>query len=286
MKTGVIGLGAMGAGMALNLHRQGFLRAVWNRTTDKAAELAHQTGTVHSASMEALAADCEVIVTCVSRDADVLEVAEKIARGARPGAVVADTSTVSAETARQAAAILGGHEAHFLDCPVSGGTEGAQKGTLAMMVGGDQAALERVRPVLSSIAKSIVHIGPSGSGQACKAVNQLMIAGVYESVAEALAFGKSQGLDLEKVIAVLSKGAAQSWVLENRSGNMLRNAYPLGFKVALHHKDLEICRSMAGGTPLPIAERVLAAYAQLVKEGHGEEDVSAIYRLKARELIK
>jgi 3-hydroxyisobutyrate dehydrogenase len=211
--------------------------------------------------------------------------AKQIASGITPGAIVADTSTVSAKTAREAAAILGQREAHFLDCPVSGGTEGAVKGTLAMMVGGDADVFARAQPALSAIAGKIVHIGPVGSGQACKAVNQLMVAGVYEAVAEAIAFGQSLGLDMRRVIEVISTGAAASWVLSNRSGNMLDMKFPLGFKVSLHHKDLEICRAMArdaDGATLPVAERMLANYEELMRRGFGDEDVSAVYRLKSR----
>lgn len=283
MKVGVIGLGAMGAAMAMNFHKHGFLHAVWNRTKERAKALTRDTGAAQPESIEALASECDLIVTCVSRDADVLDVVEHIARGVRPNTIVADTSTVNRDTARAAAATLGAHEAHFLDCPVSGGTEGARNGTLAMMVGGDAGVLERARPALSAIARSIVHVGPVGSGQACKAVNQLMVAGIYESVAEALAFGESMGLDMERVIEVISGGAAANWVLQHRGRSMLARTFPLGFKVSLLHKDLEICRVMAtscDGAELPIATRLLVQYEDLMKQGFGDEDVSAIFRLK------
>lgn len=283
MKVGVIGLGAMGAPMARNFHRQGLLHAIWNRTATRSAEIAEETGAKVATSPEALAGECDLIVTCVSRDVDVIEMATRLASGIHPGAIVADTSTVSAGTAREAARILGEKGAHFLDCPVSGGTEGAIKGTLAMMVGGDGATFEKARPVLTAIAGKIVHIGPVGAGQSCKAVNQLMVAGVYEAVAEAIAFGQSLGLDMGRVVEVISTGAAASWVLSNRSGNMLNMNFPLGFKVALHHKDLEICRAMArdtDGATLPVAERMLANYEILMGQGYGDEDVSAVFRLK------
>ncbi|MBI1731167.1 MAG: NAD(P)-dependent oxidoreductase [Gammaproteobacteria bacterium] len=286
MKVGVIGLGAMGVPMARNFHKHGLLQVVWNRTRKRAEALAAETGVRVAESPVDLARECELIITCVSRDQDVLDVAAQIATGIRANSIVADTSTVSAATARQAAAILGQREAHFLDCPVSGGTEGAIKGTLAMMVGGDEQVFERTRLALSAIAGKVVHIGPVGSGQACKAVNQLMIAGVYEAVAEAIAFGQSLGLDMQRVIEVLSTGAAASWVLTNRSGNMLAMNFPLGFKVALHQKDLEICRAMAkdaDGATLPVADRMLAHYQKLMRRGYGDEDVSAVFRLKREE---
>ncbi len=174
MKTGIIGLGAMGAHMARNLARHGLLHAVWNRTREKATALAGETGAIDADSPADLAAACELIITCVSRDEDVLQVIGDLATSIRPDSVVADTSTVSAETAMRAADILAARSAHFLDCPVSGGVEGARNASLAMMVGGDTAVLDKVRPALAALAGNILHIGPTGSGQACKAVNQFM----------------------------------------------------------------------------------------------------------------
>ena len=284
--VGVIGLGAMGAPMARNFHKHGLLHAVWNRSPQRAEAVATETGARIAKSPADLARDCDFIVTCVSRDQDVIDMATQLAQGIQPGAIVADTSTVSAATAREAARLLKDKGAHFLDCPVSGGTEGAIKGTLAMMVGGDAEIFEKSRPMLSAIAAKVVHIGPTGSGQACKAVNQLMIAGVYEAVAEAIAFGQSLGLDMQRVVEVLSTGAAANWVLTNRSANMLNMDFPLGFKVALHHKDLEICRAMArdaDGAVLPVAERMLDHYEELMRQGYGDEDVSAVFRLKRGE---
>jgi len=285
MKTGVIGLGAMGAGMAMNFHRAGCLHAVWNRTASKAEKFAAETSALLCDSPGQLAAECDLVITCVSRDADVLAMVEQIAGGIRPGSIVADTSTVSSETARQAAAMLEKAGAHFLDCPVSGGSEGAAKGTLAMMVGGDEKVLEQARPGLDAITGSIVHIGPTGSGQACKAVNQIICAGLYETVAEALAFGIAADLDMEKVVQVVSGGAASNWVLDNRSSFMLNDDYPPGFKVHLHLKDLNICREMArnmGIERMPITEQTMHDYQELIDRGHGDEDVSCVFRLKKR----
>lgn len=283
MKTGVIGLGAMGMGMAINFHKAGHLHAVWNRTAGKAADMANQTSVSQPESIELLASECELIVTCVSRDEDVIEVVEKIAAGIKADSIVVDTSTVSSDTAKRAAAILREKNAHFLDCPVSGGTEGAKNGTLAVMAGGDAAVLERARDTLDAIAGRIVHIGPTGSGQACKAVNQIVCAGLYETVAEALAFGRAVDLDLEKVIDAISGGAASNWVLDNRSSFMLNNNYPPGFKVNLHLKDLNICKSMAesvGIENMPITELAMGDYEKLIKQGYGEEDTSSVFRLK------
>lgn len=289
MKTGVIGLGAMGGYMALNFYYTEFLHRIWNRTPEKAKAIAEKTGVRIANSPAELAGECELIVTCVSRDADVLEIVNAIATAIKPDAVVADTSTVSAETARQAAAILKEKQAHFLDCPVSGGVEGAKNGTLAVMAGGEEAILERVRPVLAAIASNIAYIGPSGSGQACKAVNQLMAAGINQAVCEALVFGEAMGLDMNKVVDIVSTGAAGNWFLDHRGKNMLAGKFVPGFKLELHHKDLGICRSMlkhVSSSSLPLLEMTLIHYQKLMEQGFGDEDISALYRLKKEQFIR
>ena len=288
MKVGVIGLGAMGASMALNFHYAGFLHLVWNRTLAKSLAVVEKTKGSIADTPQQLAAECDLIITCVSRDADVLEVVRIIAAAIRPDTVVADTSTVSAETARLAASILKEQGAHFLDCPVSGGVEGAQKGTLAIMAGGEEKILLRVKPALSSIASNIAYIGPTGSGQACKAVNQLMAAGINQAVTEALAFGEVMGLDMNKVVDIVATGAAGSWYLDHRGKSLLAGNYTPGFKIGLHHKDLMICRSMledVTDTSLPLLARTLDDYQRLMAEGHADEDISVLFRLK-QELFK
>lgn len=283
MKTGVIGLGAMGGNMALNFHYAEFLHMVWNRTPEKAQAIAKKTGVRIAKDPAELAGECELILICVSRDTDVIEMVKAISTAIRPDTVVVDTSTVSAETAKQAAAILKEKQAHFLDCPVSGGVEGAKNGTLAMMVGGDEAILNRVKPVLSAIAANIAYIGPTGSGQACKAVNQLMAAGINQAVCEALIFGEAMGLNMNKVVDIVSTGAAGNWFLEHRGKNMLDGKFVPGFKLGLHHKDLSICQSMLNNiseTSLPLLEMTLIHYQKLMEQGHGDEDISALYRLK------
>ena len=287
MKTGVIGLGAMGKHMALNLHKQGHLHSIWNRTRTKAGEVTAATDIACADTPELLASECELIITCVSRDEDVLQMITAIAKTIRPGTVVVDTSTVSSETAKQAAEILRKPAANFLDCPVSGGVEGARNATLAMMVGGDAQVLDKVRDTLSAIAKNIVHIGPCGSGQACKAVNQFMAAGINQAVTEALAFGVSMGLDMDKVVDVVASGAAGNWFLSHRGKTMLQGRYEPGFKLALHHKDLEICKAMAeknNGKNWPLVEMTLIHYKKLMAQGYGDEDISALFRLKTAEL--
>ena len=282
MRTGFVGLGAMGTHMARNLHRAGLLTAVWNRSSGKAQALAAELGVEAPATLADLAAACEAVVSCVSADADVLEVTRGLAPALRQGALVLDCSTVSAETARQAAELIEPRGADFLDCPVSGGVEGARDGTLAIMVGGKPEAYERAQPILQALGRTIAHFGPVGSGEAAKATNQIMVAGIVEAIAEAMAFAHAEGLPLDKLIATLGKGAGSSWYFVHRAPNMARGSYPAGFRVRLHDKDLGICHDMAArfGTALPVVERMRKEYAELIARGYGDEDVSAIFRLK------
>ena len=283
MKTGVIGLGAMGSGMALNLHKAGRLHGVWNRTLSKAERVAGQTGVILFESPAGLASECELVILCVSRDADVLEMVEQVASSATAGTIVVDTSTVSSATAQRAAGLLAEKNVAFLDCPVSGGVEGARNGTLAMMAGGDAEVLARAEETLRAIAATVTLIGPTGSGQACKAVNQIMCAGVNQAVTEALAFGEAMGLDMNKVVDVVAKGAAGNWFLDHRGKTMLVDDNDTGFKLNLHHKDLTICKDMLEGldsVSLPLVDTTLRQYEELMEQGYGDEDISALYRLK------
>ncbi len=282
MRVGFIGLGAMGMHMARNLHKAGLLGAIWNRTPQKAAALATELGLTPSASPAELAAAVDVVVSCVAADADVLEVTGALAAGFAIGAVLIDCSTTAADTARRAADLLRVRGVSFLDCPVSGGVEGARDGTLAIMCGGDPEHFERVRPVLAAMGRTVTLFGPVGSGQAAKATNQIMCAGVIEAVAEAMAFAHAQGLPLDKLIETLGQGAGSSWYFVHRAPNMVRGSYPAGFRVRLHAKDLLICRDMAArfGVSLPVVERMLGEYAELIARGHGDEDISATFRLK------
>ena len=283
MRTGFIGLGAMGSGMARNLQRSNLLHAVWNRSPAKAQALAAELQCAAPATLAELARGCDAVVICVSADQDVLSVVASLAPALRPGALVIDCSTVSADTARAAGKLLATRGIEFLDAPVSGGVEGAAKGTLAIMVGGSATALERAQPVLQAMGATITHFGPQGAGQAAKATNQIMVAGIIRANAEALAFAAAQGLALDKVIATLGRGAAANWYLAHRGPFMEKSEYPAGFRVRLHQKDLNICRAMAHdcGAELSVIEATLADYARLIADGHGDEDISSIYRLKA-----
>lgn len=282
MKTGFVGLGAMGYSMALNLHRAGLLAAVYNRSPAKAETLARDTGCLAAKSLDELAVACEAVVLCVTADADVLAVVDALATALKFGSVVIDCSTVSAETAREAAKRLTAHGIDFLDCPVSGGTEGAKLGTLAIMCGGEAAAFVKAQPVLQALGKRLALMGPAGAGQATKAVNQIMVAGIAQAVTEAMAFAEAQGLPLEKVIEVVGSGAAASWFLTNRGPNMMRMQFPLGFKVSLHQKDLGIVQQMAAAqkVQLPVVEMTRVHYRRLMEDGYGDEDISSLFRLK------
>jgi 3-hydroxyisobutyrate dehydrogenase len=273
----------MGMHMARNLHRAGLLAVVWNRSRAKATTLASELGCQAPESLADLASAVDAVVICVSADDDVLQVVNALAPKLRPGTLVIDCSTVGSETARKAAEWLAPRRVDFLDCPVSGGVEGARDATLAIMVGGSEEAFARARPLLAALGKTVTHFGPTGSGQAAKATNQIMCAGIIEAVAEAMAFARAQGLPLEKLIETLGKGAGSSWYFVHRAPNMVRGTYPAGFRVRLHAKDLTICRDMAArfGVALPVVERMLDEYAELTARGYSDEDISATFRLKA-----
>jgi 3-hydroxyisobutyrate dehydrogenase len=273
----------MGAPMARNLHAAGWLAGVWNRSADKAAALAAELDVRAYATLAELAAACEAIVTCVSADDDLREVVAGLRPGLAPGALVIDCSTVGAATAREIHAELAAAGVGFLDCPVSGGVEGAKAGTLAIMVGGDEPVFAAAAPLLAKLGRTITYMGSSGAGQAAKATNQIMCAGIIQAVAEAMAFAKAEGLPLDRLIETLGKGAGSSWYFVNRAPFMAAERYPAGFRVRLHDKDLRICRRMAAahGAVLPVVESTLTEYAQLIAAGHGDEDISAVYRLKS-----
>lgn len=282
MQVGFVGLGTMGGAMAANVARAGFKVVAWNRSPGRTAGLAG-LGIALAPTAAAVAAEAELIVTIVSDTPDVEAVlfgAEGVTAGAAPGSLVVDMSTISPSATRDFANRLAELGVSMLDAPVSGGSEGAKQGTLSIFVGGDAAQLERARPVLAAMGTTITHLGPIGSGQAAKAVNQVILAGTYLGVAEGIVLAMKAGLDVEALVAALSGGAAQSWVLANRSGRMLSNDYPLGFKVALHRKDLGIALQLARetGAALPISALTEALEAGLVGRGHGDEDVSAVAR--------
>ncbi len=277
-----VGLGAMGAPMARHLAAHGMLSAVWNRTRERATALAAELGVAAPEDLAALATAAEIIFLCVSADADVREVIAGLRPGLRSGMLVIDTSTVSAQTARAAATELAAIGVGFLDAPLSGGVEGAKNGKLSVMIGGSESDLARAMPALQCFAARTMLMGAVGAGQATKAVNQIMIGGIAEGVCEALAFADALGLPRDKLLQVLTAGAANSWFLEKRGASMLDGNFAGGFKLALLHKDLGIVREMATalGTSLPTVERAYADYATLKSEGRGDHEISALYTLK------
>lgn len=280
--AGFIGLGAMGAPMARHLAATGRLGGVWNRSPDKAQALAAELGVAVAADPAALARMADVIFLCVSADADVLAMGQALLPGLRAGQVVVDTSTVSRNTARAMADLLRPLGVDFLDAPLSGGVEGARLGKLSVMVGGDAEVLERVRPLLQSFAARITHMGPVGAGQATKAVNQVLIAGIAEAVCEGLAFGEALGLPQAELLAVLSAGAAQTWFMEKRGATMLANQFAGGFKLQLLLKDLRIVEEMQRGLGLPssVVRQALTDYTELVQRGLGDDEISSLIKLK------
>ena len=281
MKIAFIGIGTMGAGMALNILKAGHDVTVHNRTREKEEAVAKE-GAGRAASPKEAAAGAEIIVCCVSDTPDVEHIIlgeEGVIHGAPEGSLVIDMSTISPTATRHIAEELGKKGIKMLDAPVSGGPEGAQKGTLSIMVGGDSADVERAMPILEAMGNA-THVGATGAGQITKAINQIIIAGTYVTVAEGLTLGMKAGLDMEKVLQAIWGGAASSWVLHNRGINVVKNEYPLGFRLRLHHKDLKIALDEGRelGVTLPATALVAQIENGLMARGYGDDDVSAIGR--------
>ena len=282
-----IGLGALGAPMAANLLAKGIPLTVHNRHRERERPLA-AAGARRAATPAEASRDAAVLALCLSDDTAVAEVllgrggdtADAALAGLAPGSLVVDFSTIAPASSRAMAAALAERGVAYLDAPVTGGTEGARAGTLSVLVGGEADDLERARPVLEAVGRTITHLGPVGAGQEAKAVNQVLVAGSYAAVAEALALGQRLGLPMEQVRQALLGGAAGSWALEHRGGSMLRGEFPLGFRLRLHRKDLAIAleAAAAGGLELPVARQVAAMEDDLIAAGRGDEDVSALAR--------
>jgi len=281
-RVAFIGLGTMGAAMAANLARAGFAVTAWNRTPGRAPEL-EDVGVERAANPAAAAANAEIVVICVSDTPDVESVLfgqDGVVGGARAGTLIVDCSTIAPSGSWGFAARLKEHGLSMVDAPVSGGSEGARNATLTIFVGGDEDDYERARPILTALGRTITHVGPIGAGQAVKAVNQVILAGAYLGVAEGIVLAIKAGLDVEQVVEALGGGAAQSWVLANRSGRMIDNDYPLGFKVALHRKDLGIALELANqlGAVLPVSALAAQLESGLIARNHGDDDMSALAR--------
>ena len=281
-RIGFVGLGTMGGHMAANLLKAGFAVTVWNRTSGRTAALVG-AGAREAATPADVGRAADIVCTCVSDTPDVEAVlfgAGGVAEGLVAGGLVIDYSTISPSATAEFAARLKAEGIGFVDAPVSGGSEGARLGTLTIMAGGDEADLERARPVLEATGKTITHFGPAGSGQAVKAVNQVVISGVYLAVAEGMVLAMQAGLDPQAVVAALGGGVAGSWILANRSAKMIDNDYPLGFRTRLHLKDLGIALELAQslGVVLPVTALAAQLESGLVARGYGDEDMSNLAR--------
>jgi len=280
--VGLAGVGIMGRGMAQNLLAKGFELWLWNRTPSKLEPLLAQGARAASSPAE-LASRCEVLLTCLSDTGPVETVLfgpSGAAEGLRSGGVVVDTSTISPSKTREFAARLGERGVTLLDAPLSGGSEGAARGTLSVMVGGPADALERVRPVLEAVGKQITHVGPSGSGQMVKLVNQILVVGTMLSMAEALTFAQAAGLDLDKTLSAVSGGAAGSWTLSNRGPQILRRDFRPGFSVDLQQKDLRLVLAAADelGVPLQACSTAFHYYRVVQQRGGGGDGNHAIVK--------
>lgn len=278
---GFIGLGIMGKPMALNLIRANYPLAVYARRKESAAPLI-EAGAAFYATPSELAAHCDIIITIVGTTSDVEEVLlgkHGIIHGAKPGCIVIDMSTISANETQRIAAQLEKHNIEMLDAPVSGGEQGAITGSLSIMVGGKTHILEKAHPVLQALGKQIIHIGANGAGQVAKACNQIIIAETVIAVSEALSLAKASGVDPAKVREALLGGFASSRVLEIHGKRMLENDYKPGFKAVLHRKDMHLAMDQAkqSGLDLPAATYATQCIDRLVLKGHGDLDSSALH---------
>lgn len=281
MRTAFIGLGVMGYPMAGYLRRAGHDVVVYNRTSMKAQQWCDEYGGSSVATPHAAAAAADVIFTCVGNDDDVREVilaGDGALAGAAPGSVIVDHTTASAVVAREINALATEKSVGFLDAPLSGGQAGAENGQLTIMVGGDEDTFQQTMPVMDCYAKAITLIGPTGSGQLAKMVNQICIAGVVQGLAEGLHFAKRADLDVVKVIEAISRGAAQSWQMENRWQSMVNDEFDFGFAVDWMRKDLAIALAEAGqnGASLELTQLVDRFYAEVQEFGGSRWDTSSL----------
>ena len=284
MKLAFLGLGVMGYPMAGHLARAGHDVTVYNRSPAKAQQWVAAYGGTSAATPAAAARGAQLVMMCVGNDDDVRTVAagaDGALSGMAAGAILVDHTTASAEVAREMQAAAQKAGLHFLDAPVSGGQAGAENGKLTIMVGGDAAVFARAEPVLATYARAVTLMGPTGAGQLTKMVNQICIAGLVEGLSEGIHFAMRAGLDAERVIDVISKGAAQSWQMENRGKTMIAGKFDFGFAVDWMRKDLSICLAEArrNGAVLPVTAVVDQFYAELQARGGGRADTSSLIRL-------
>ncbi len=278
MKVAFLGLGVMGFPMAGHLSAKGYEVTVYNRTEAKAQAWAEKFGGTHQATPAEAAAGADFVMMCVGNDKDLMEVATAALKGMKAGAVLVDHTTASADAARRLYAAAKVQGVAFIDAPVSGGQMGAEKGQLTIMCGGDQAAFDLAKPVMDSYAKATTLLGASGAGQLTKMVNQICIAGLVQALSEGLAFAEKAGLDGNLVLDVISKGAAQSWQMENRGKTMLKREFNFGFAVDWMRKDLGIVLDEASrnGAKLPVTAQIDAFYGEVQGAGGARFDTSSL----------
>jgi 3-hydroxyisobutyrate dehydrogenase-like beta-hydroxyacid dehydrogenase len=280
-KVAFIGLGVMGFPMAGHLKAKGYDVIVYNRTAAKAQEWAGKHAGKTAPTPAAAAKDADFVMTMVGNDNDVLEVVggkEGVLAGMKKGAILVDHTTASADVARKVHAMAKEKGVDFIDAPVSGGQAGAENGKLTVMCGGDAGPFERAKPVMDSYGRAVTLLGPAGAGQLTKMVNQICIAGLVQGLSEGIAFAEKAGLDAELVLDVISKGAAQSWQMENRGKTMHARKFDFGFAVDWMRKDLGICIAEAkrNGAKLPVTQTVLGYYDEVSKGGGSRWDTSSL----------
>jgi 3-hydroxyisobutyrate dehydrogenase len=281
-KVGFVGLGIMGQGMAHNLLKAGFPLTVWNRTASKMEPLL-TAGARAGRDPADVAARSDIVVVCVSDTPDVEAVIlgeQGLIQGAKAGSLVIDCSTISPLATRTLAAALAEKGVSMLDAPVSGGSEGAAKGMLSIMVGGEAADFERAQPVFQAIGKKITHVGPIGAGQTVKLVNQILVVGNCLAMCEALLFAQAGGVDLAKTLEAVSAGAAGSWMLSNRGPQILQRDWRPGFTIDLQQKDIRLVLAAADalGVPLPGTALIFQLYRTLQSRGLGSEGNHALVK--------
>ena len=279
-----IGLGVMGYPMAGHLKKNNYEVIVFNRTSSKSDQWVKEFNGSSETTPGKASQNSEIIFTCVGRDKDLREVMEGdngILNNVKDNTIIIDHTTASADIAKEYFKICKEKNLHFLDAPISGGQAGAENGKLSIMVGGEEDPYLKVKPVLESYGKAIELIGPSGSGQITKMINQICIAGLVQGLSEALAFGKKSKLDMEKVLKVISKGAAQSWQMENRYRTMLDGKFDFGFAVDWIRKDLSICLEEAkkNNAKLPITKIIDKYYSEVQNNGGSRWDTSSLISL-------
>ncbi len=284
MKISFLGLGVMGFPMAGHLAAAGYDVTVYNRTAQKAHDWAAKHKGAASPRVEDAVRDCDIVFACLGDDPDVEDVLNMAMPALKKGAIVVDHTTASPSLARKLADELAAAGVGFVDAPVSGGQAGAENGKLSVMCGGEAGDVEKARPVIEAYAARIVHIGPAGHGQLCKAVNQICIAGLVQGLSEGVHFAQASGIDLDRVFEAISGGAAQSWQMNNRMKTMAADEFEFGFAVDWMRKDLRIALSEArdNGARLPVTALVDQFYADVQAMGGGRWDTSSLLRRLSR----